>query len=612
MGSRLLLTDLSALWFLLIIPAIILLYMVRSRYRRRRVSSTMLWRSLRRDLESRQKLRLPPVSLLMLLQLLAITLGTLALVKPALPAENRTHLVVLVDVSAGMEATDVAPSRFAVAVREAHQAIQQMRPGDQISLVAMGSSPVLVASGSDKTAALAALDHLKPGAATADATDALKLAESLIRDTGGQGRLLLLSDGSFGPSFTAPSLGVPVQFDPIGSSADNQGITSLEVRPNPDGSGRWSAFARVTNYANHAVDLKATATADGLLLDTRQLNLGPYSNSELAFALPPGTRAFALTLDAHDIFAADNQAEVQIEGTKARNVLLVATDPGPIQKVLQSLPDLKLSAIKPQDYTGPNGADVVILDGFVPKTLPDADLLIMNPPAGAPGFVTSPSSTEASVLRSTRGDPLVRSVDLQSLRFGQNVRLETPDWARAVAEGPAGPLILEGDRAGRRIVIFNFDWFLYDLPRMQAFPLLLSNAMTQLNPTALPGAIHPGDSILIRPVGDSTGATVLLPDGTHRELPLKAGSQNFGETQQVGRYTVTWKGPRLGEISSSFDVDISSESASNVAPTQLSFNQSGLTSGPTAPVPGLQLWPYFAMALLGLLTAEWAYFSRRG
>ncbi len=612
MADRLLITDLSGLWFLLIIPAILLLYMVRSRYRRRQVSSIMLWRSVRRDLEARSKLRLPPLNLLMLLQLLAVIIGTAALLRPALPAENRTHLVVLVDVSASMQATDVAPSRFAAVVERARQAIQQMRPGDQVSLVAMGPTPLLMASGTEKSEVLAALDHLSPGAASADAGAALKLADSLVQETGGQGGVLMLSDGSFGRSFQPPGLSAPVDFRPIGASGDNQGITAVDVRPDLDGSGRWSAFARVANYADHQVQVAATATADGLLLDTRQLELGPRSSSELSFALPPETQSFAVTLNTQDVFPADDRVEVAVDTPQTRKVLLVSGNPDPIAKVLQTLPGLKVSVVKPEVYAGSGGADMVVLDGFVPQTLPEADLLIMNPPMGAPGLVTSPAGTEATVLRSKKGNPLISAVDLQSLRLGQTVHLETPEWARAVVEGPTGPLILEGDQAGRRVVLFDFDWFLYDLPRMQAFPLLLSNAVAELNPLALPRNVHPGEAVQLRPLADASEVTVQLPDGTRRQFPLDQGSRGFGETQQVGRYTVKWKGPKLGEVASSFSVNVNSETQSDIAPVPLSLGQGRLTRGFSAPVPGVQLWPLFAVLLLGLLTVEWAYFARRG
>lgn len=612
MGERFLVTDLTALWFLLLIPAIVLLYMVRSRYRRRHVSSTMLWRSVRRDLESRQRLRLPPLNPLMLLQLLAALAGTIALLKPALPAESRTHLVVVVDTSAGMQATDIFPSRFAVAVQRARQAIAQLQPGDQVSLVAMGPSPTLMASGTETSEALAALDHLSPGAATADANAALRLAESLIQQTGGLGGVTLLSDGSFAGSPQLPVLGVPVDFRPIGASGDNLGITTMNVRRDLDNSGRWTAFARITNYAQLPAQATAAATADGLILDTRQLELPPGGSSELSFALPPGTQSFALALGGQDIFRADDRAEVRVDIPQTRKVLLVSAAPEPIERVLKTLPGLQVSTVQPDGYGGAGGADVVVLDGFVPRPLPQADLLIMNPPIDAPGFVTSAGSAEAPVLRSKRGDPLVDAVDLQSLRLGQTIRLETPEWARPIVEGPTGPLILKGDLGGRRVVIFNFDWFLYDLPRMQAFPLLLSNAMAELNPLDLPKDVRPGDSVLLRPLADAAEATVELPDGSRRELSLAQGAGSFGETQQVGRYTVRWKGPKLGEVASNFHVNVNSEAQSDVAPRSIPLGQGTPVRGFSAPMPGTQLWPAFAVLLLGLLTVEWAYFTRRG
>ena len=291
---------------------------------------------------------------------------------------------------------------------------------------------------------------------------------------------------------------------------------------------------------------------------------------------------------------------------------MVSNNAAPIQRVLQSLPGLKVSTLKPADYVDEAGADVVVLDGFVPADLPRADLLIMNPPLGAPGLSTSPGASPVQVLRARAGDPLIDSVDLQSLRLGQPVRIDPPDWARSVVEGAVGPLILEGERAGRRIVLFDFDWSLYDLPKMQAFPLLLSNAMARLDPGSLPASIAPGETVLIRPMADSMAATVLLPDGARMEIDLRDGAQSFGETRQVGRYTVTWRGPRLGTVSRSFDVNVSSELVSNLQPGEISFQQGALPREASAPVAGLQLWPYFALAMLGLLCIEWAYFSRRG
>lgn len=611
MADSIFLTEPGALRFLLLLPVIVLLYMVRARYRRRRVSSTMLWRSARRDLEARQRLRLPPISLLMLMQLLAVAVGAAALARPALPTQDRTHLVVLVDVSASMEATDVAPSRFEVAVQRARQAIRQARPGDQVSLVRVGSSPTLISSGTEMAGVLAALDHVRPGAAAADVVGALRLAESLIRKTGGHGQVLLLSDGAFGSPFRVPELAVPVDFQPIGVSGENQGITALEVRPDLDGSGRWSAFARVGNFADHPVHLKATAMADGLLLDSRPLEIARGSSAELSFALPPGTRSFALELDSGDPFPTDDRAEVKVDEIQPRRVLVVSRNSEPIEKVLRSLPGVEVSTVMPDSYQGAEGADLVILDGFVPPNLPQADMLIMNPPETAPGFVVKPLGAEAPVLRSKDGSPLIRSVDLRSLRLGQSVQIETPEWAHAVVEGPLGPLILQGDMSGRRTVLFSFDWLLFDLPRMQAFPLLLSNAVAELNPTALPPSVRPGDSVLLRPVADAREVTVEMPDGSRHRLSLDQGARSFGNTTQSGSYRVTWRGSSMGDVSSSFNVNVTEGSLSDIGPRSYYFDHGGMGRAVSTPVPGRQLWPALTLLLLALLTVEWAYFSRR-
>jgi len=451
-----------------------------------------------------------------------------------------------------------------------------------------------------------------PGQAYADAESALQLAESLIQKTGGQGLVYLLSDGAFGSSFQAPALSIPVEFRPIGDSGQNQGITAADVRPDMDGSGRWSAFARIVNHADGSAQISVVATADGLLLDRRQLEIGPSAVSELSFALPPGTQRFELTIDAADIFSSDDRVEVRLDLPQPRRVLLVSRDAGPIERVLHTLPELQLSTVTPDGYRSAEGADLVILDGFVPEPLPDADLLILNPPVDAPGFETRIAGAEAAVLRSGLGNPLIDSVDLQSLRLGQAVKLETPTWARATVEGQLGPLILQGDIVGRRVVVFNFDWMLFDLPRMQAFPLLLSNAVSQLDPTSLPRKVQPGETVQLRPMADATEATVELPDGSHRNLPLAKGSAGFDETKQVGRYTVKWKGAMLGEVSSSFNVNVDSDTESNVAPRAHTLGEGRITRAPSPPAPGRQLWPMLALALLGILTAEWVYFARRG
>lgn len=52
----------------------------------------------------------------------------------------------------------------------------------------------------------------------------------------------------------------------------------------------------------------------------------------------------------------------------------------------------------------------------------------------------------------------------------------------------------------------------------------VSNVVGQLDPTALPGTVHPGESVVLRPLADAAYATVKKPDGSSSRLSLTAGS----------------------------------------------------------------------------------------
>src|SRR5207302_9679450 len=86
-------------------------------------------------------------SLLLLLQLLAATVGVLALARPTAPSPPPKHVAFILDASASMQATDVAPSRFETARQAAVQRLGALKPTDEVSLIRAGKQATLLASG---------------------------------------------------------------------------------------------------------------------------------------------------------------------------------------------------------------------------------------------------------------------------------------------------------------------------------------------------------------------------------------------------------------------------------------------------------------------------------
>src|ERR1041385_9408348 len=96
---------------LLAIP-IGLLYMLKLRRKQVQVSSTFLWMQLLRDQQANAPWQKLKRNLLLILQLLILAALVIAFARPAVqvPAVATGSVIVLLDASASMHATDVSPS----------------------------------------------------------------------------------------------------------------------------------------------------------------------------------------------------------------------------------------------------------------------------------------------------------------------------------------------------------------------------------------------------------------------------------------------------------------------------------------------------------------------
>ncbi|MFD6896544.1 VWA domain-containing protein [Rhodococcus sp. NPDC060086] len=144
-----------------------------------------------------------PVALL----LVGLALLTVALAGPTSEQRvprNRATVVLAIDVSLSMEATDVAPSRLAAAQEAAKSFADDLTPGINLGLVAFsGTASVLVSPTTNREATKTAIDHLQLSERTATGEaifTSMQSIETLAAVLGGSdqappARIVLLSDG---------------------------------------------------------------------------------------------------------------------------------------------------------------------------------------------------------------------------------------------------------------------------------------------------------------------------------------------------------------------------------------------------------------------------------
>ncbi len=141
-----------------------------------------------------------------MLFLLALGISAVALARPTAPVpvpDNRTTMMLSLDVSLSMQADDIKPSRFVAAQEAARVFIKQLPKGSKIGLASFaGYAAVNVAPTADHDEVLRAIDELSMGRGTAIGAGIREAVESLPGRAGDKleknlppAAIVLLTDG---------------------------------------------------------------------------------------------------------------------------------------------------------------------------------------------------------------------------------------------------------------------------------------------------------------------------------------------------------------------------------------------------------------------------------
>lgn len=233
-------------WFLLTlaVAALAAIYVVLQRMRRRRMLRFANLELLEKVAPKREGwYRHVPAAFL----LVAFLLLTVALAGPTAEQKvprNRATVMLVIDVSLSMKATDIQPTRLEAAQVAAKSFAEGLTPGINLGLIAFaGSATVLVAPTTDREAVSQSITDLKlaQSTATGDAIVAAMAAiDSFGKVVGGAdgpppARIVLMSDGketvgtrkAFDAAEDAKTAGIPISTISFGTE---QGVVEIEGR----------------------------------------------------------------------------------------------------------------------------------------------------------------------------------------------------------------------------------------------------------------------------------------------------------------------------------------------------------------------------------------------
>lgn len=573
----------GALWLLLALPVLVLLHLLRTRRQAVSISSVLLWQRVGQDLAARVPFRRLERTLLLILQLLIVTLASLALAQPhvILPNASSKTLVLVLDTSVSMQATDVAPSRFEVARREALALVAEA--AGPVMVIDAGLHPRIALPFADPRAARKVLGELRPTDAPGRVGDAVNLALAQRASTG-PARIIVFTDHA-----ATPSPGVTYRV--IGTTARNLAIVSVHAESVEQGT---HVVVQVRNWGPAQERVPVTVSVDGRVAFERVLDIGPVSQG-IASGVVHGQGLLRAQLQVTDALAVDDVAYAII-GTPPPRVIMIGEESRLLDQALRAMPVryTPTRTVSPKAFAD---ADVIILNQTAPVVLPPGNYLLLGTTALNLPVTSTGLHSRPQILRWASTHPLMRYVDLSGVRIDQALALHA-DAGEVLAEGE-DPLIWSYEGEGIRAIIVAFPIDRSNFPLHVGFPIFLSNALRWLAESDI---VYTAGDPLIHSARGATQATLVAPSGARRVVQASGGRFVVPSLDRVGVYLL-----EVGDRIRKFVVNPSPE-GSAIGPVGVDQIFGRIRSGPDRKTP---IWPLVLALALPVLLAEWMLWIRR-
>lgn len=598
-------------WWLVLLPALYLVIILHTLHPRRHsvlVPSILLWERVLKELAADARWRRLMANLLLLAQLAALASLILALTHPAfrLHSARQRHDVILIDTSASMAATDLAPNRLEAVKERLLTDVKADRPR-LLTLIDAGPRPVILYSGSPSTLALRnALSKAKVSDGATDWSRAAVLASSSLASRGG--RLIIATDGAVDQEALLPLFemipNTPIHIVQAAGKGDNVGITSFDARQTGANIAEYEVLVTVHNFSEAVLQIPLVLRNKQKEIARRLVQLPAGESRNVVFHHTFSTQD---VLEAQILFSdaltVDNRAYLTAYPPTPTRVLLVGPGNYFLERGLRVFPQVRLE--KRLLYPESSDYPLVIFDRMpIHESFRGTALYL----AGTPEDQELGVRTFPEITWWDRSHPLTRFVNWADLGVRQAFQMPRQEGGRVLVESEAGPLVqlLTDDHV--RIVTLAFALEESDWPLKVGFPVFLSQLLEWAHPEGwhfVRSPLAPGESIqLPRALSDQDGWRVRLPSGSAVAVPAQEGAR-FDQTLSAGLYTVM---ADAGEFY--FAVNGGNEQESNLRPRLSLPETSGDASPTNTGIPTAFWWPVAFWAFLLLLAEGWLYIHR--
>lgn len=483
------------LTFLILIPIIILLYLLKQKAKDKPFSSTLLWQQIYKNLEAKTPFEKLKQNILMYLQILLMLLLIFALMAPVLKKGGmvQENVVLVVDTSASMEYRyDAQDTRLQYSIREAKKEVDALSEDTVVTLITCDSEAAVVYQGKDKTTVKARLSNLETELEAGNLNQAANVVNSVIADMENV-QVICYTDTDFtSGEFTKNNKKASLVVEDVYSEGENCSLDYVNYSAEED---TVEALCKVTNYGETEVTQDVSLYADSDIVDVQSVTVKPGESETVYFEpqkLPvDGSVVLKAELSGKDSLLADNSQSIVAAAAAGKKVLLLSEGNVFLEKAL-SLDDgvtvYKSDNVGVLNQTE-DSYDLYVFDGvdlpeaFDVSRLPEASgFLFVNYSKDfyEKHYIEENSKVTDSVL-SFSDSPVTQYIEDYAFGVTEAFTYTLPDWASPFLKTEEGEVCgYYGVSEQHNIGVLGFDIHNTDLALQTEFPIFMSQLCDML------------------------------------------------------------------------------------------------------------------------------------
>lgn len=475
----------APLWLLAGALALLVVFLHAMRHNHVEVPSIILWRKLAATSRPARTLRPPRWSTLLLLQVLAVLALALALAEPAFgPGAGRPlHEIYVLDASAGMRATDVAPSRFDAALADLISELPNRGEGSRITVAVAGGEPqLLFARQAEGEALVETVRALTAGDGTADWFDLSRKLSGTVRadeDT----HVVVWTSGEGDPAQTLRTAlpGAEVETRIIGDAQVPNAAVRGSITAVANAPGKWLLRAEIALHemaAPPVIALRFQKAGGGGFLDWRTVTPRLAEDGRSALVEEeidlPADGTLVLSLPA-DLQSSDNTFGLLVRSVPSRiRAIYVGAGNRPLQLALLARQDVDLFSATslPPDA---DQYDLVVADNVVLPRKPATNVLWI-------GSARSEGDAEPVVVTTkptgwAAAHPLSDDLDWSTVGSGDALAGPAMPGSEVILAAAGGPLVAARTTPSGREVRLGLDLAPAGWAATPVLPIFISNLL---------------------------------------------------------------------------------------------------------------------------------------